>query len=171
MSEKKIEDIINGFIASTEDNGKLEFAKTAMECVSYLKESDITLVDKGNGFWNGVYKGEDVCVINAYITENNCLGFDIFMEPPSAWITPPGGDDNNEEKVVQVDERTKKIVWDNIRYCDPTCRGKCSPGKQIGILGKTFDKVCKCTLGIYFIDTETLECVKKMVDEACKAKS
>ena len=156
MSTRKIEDIINEILTGDIHRNALDFA-------AYLRVNDVSLDDSDNNFWNGVYKDKGVCCINIYVSDKHGMCFDIFMEPPRSWITSLDGEINNENMISSVDERTKKIVWANIRPCDPTCGGGCSL-KRIGILGKEFENVCKSILGIYNPNAETVDCMKRIID-------
>ena len=163
MSKRKIEDVINEFHVGN-DKEALDFVNNALDFVAFLRASNVVLDDSDNNFWDGKYENNAVCTINTYVSDEYGICFDTFMAPPHSWTTSIDDECNKDDTAFSMDERTKEIVWKNVRYCDPTCGGRCSPGKQINILGKDFEKVCKCILGIYFLDAETIECMKKMVE-------
>jgi len=163
MTKRKIEDVINDFHVG-DDKEALDSLKNALDFVAYLRAKNVVLGDSDNNFWDGKYENETVCVINTYVSDEYGICFDTFMAPPHSWTTSYEDEHNKDDAVFPMDEHTKEIVWKNIRPCDPTCGGRCSPGKKLRILGKGFEKVCKCILGIYSLDAETVDCMKKMVD-------
>jgi len=145
--KRKIEDVINAKLTG-------EAQKNALAFVAHLEANGIPLGKSNNYFWNATYKGKGLCVINIAIYDDHS-SFDIFInELPSAW----------EREDFPVDERTREIIWANVRPCDPTCRGKCSPGSSKIIFGKQFDNLCGSFLGIYDPDAETVDCMKKIID-------
>jgi len=73
---------------------------------------------------------------------------------PTAW----------ENNCASIHEHTKKILWANVRPCEITGCGDCSPGISKMLFGKEFSNLCKCFLGIYDPDAETFACMKKMFD-------
>ena len=143
MSKRRIEDVVNEAL-------KDDAQRNALDFVAHLKTIGVTLDDSDNYFWNAVYKGKGMCVINV---DTEHTSFDIFVNDfPVAWENGP------------VDERTKEIVWANVRPHDPTCHGKCSPGSRKVIFGKTFDNLCRSFLGIYTPDAKTTACTIKLMD-------
>ena len=63
-----------------------------------------------------------------------------------------------------VDERIKEIAWANLRTCVVDCGGACKPGRRKRVLGKEFNNLCFSALMFDSPNSETLECVKRMVD-------
>ncbi|MCL2641473.1 MAG: hypothetical protein FWD53_11545 [Phycisphaerales bacterium] len=57
MSKKRIEDVINGILMG-------DAQKNARDFVAFLRSNDVTLNDSDNSFWNAVYHGKGLCVIN-----------------------------------------------------------------------------------------------------------
>ena len=163
MSKRKIEDVINEFQIGSDTEAK-DFVKNALDFIAFLKTNNVALGDSDNNFWDGKYENNVVCTISTYVSDEYGICFDTFMAPPHSWMTSFDDECSRDDTAFSMNERTKEIIWKNIRYCDPTCGGKCSPGKQISILGKEIEKVCKCILAIYFLDAETVECMKKMVE-------
>jgi len=156
MSNRKIEDVINDVLTGDAQRNALDF-------ITYLRTNDVTLDDSDNYFWNGVYKGEGLCVINIAIYDDHS-SFDIFIKDlPNTWKNWPDGKKSDKCVDLPVDERTKEIVWANVRPHDPTCHGKCSPGSSKKILGKEYDNLCSSALGLYDPDTETVDCMKRII--------
>ena len=146
---RKIEDVANEILKGDVQSNVLDF-------VGYLRANDIALDDSKNYFWNAVYKDKGLCVINISVSDEYGMCFDTFINDlPSAWETAPDS--------VEIDERTKEILWANVRPHDPTCHGKCSPGSSKIIFGKAFDNLCSSFLGIYNPDAETVNCMKKIM--------
>jgi len=127
-----------------------EAQKNALGFVGFLRAKGVMLNDSDNYFWNAEYKGEGLCVINIAVYDDHA-SFDTFINDlPNSWNP--------------VDERTKEIIWANVRPHNPTCHGKCSPGSSRVILGKQFDNLCSSALGFYGPDAETVDCMKKIID-------
>ena len=144
---KTIEDIIRELLKGDEQKNALDF-------VAHLRVSGIEIPRHApdSYFWNPEYKGEGMCVLNITSDENGHY-FDVFIQNlPDTWVTGE-----------TIDQRTKEIVWANIRRCDPTCHSKCSPGSRATICGKEFDGLCSSRLGIYSPNAETVECMKKII--------
>ena len=140
--------------------------KNALDFVSYLRANEIEIPpnEPGGDFWNASYKGKGICVINLPVVYDDHNGFDTFINDlPDAWENLSDGEQNNESVDFPVDERTKEIIWANVRPHDPTCHGKCSPGSSKIIIGKKFENLCGSFLGIYSPDTETVDCMKKII--------
>jgi hypothetical protein len=146
--KQTIEDIIREKLTG-------DVQKNALDFVAYLRANEIEIPpnEPDGDFWNASYKGEGVCVINLPAVYENHVGFDTFINDlPDAWKNSP-----------DMDERTKEIVWANVRPHDPTCHGKCSPGSRKIIFGKVFDNLCGSFLGIYSPNAETVDCMKKII--------
>jgi len=151
---KKIEEAITGVL-------KGEAQKNALEFVDYLKSNGFVFHDSDNYFWHPTYKNKELCVINVEINDDGTSSFDTMWSLlPSAWENWSDG----ENMECPVDERTKEIIWANVRPCEITDCGDCSPGICKIILGKEFKNLCGCFLGIYAPDAETVDCMKKLVD-------
>ncbi|MCL2701542.1 MAG: hypothetical protein FWE88_07595 [Phycisphaerae bacterium] len=157
MSKKKIEDVANDVL-------KDDAQRNALEFIAYLRANEVTLNDSDNGFWDATYKGEGLCVINI-ATYDDHSSFDTFIKDlPNAWKMCSDGKKSDECSAFFADERTKEIIWANIRPHDPTCHGACRPGSRRIILGKVFENLCSSALGIYGPDAETVNCMKKIVN-------
>jgi len=147
MSKKLIEDVINETLEG-------EARANALDFITYLRanEIEIPINEPDNYFWDATNKGEGMCVINIQILDDG-VSFDTFIQKlPASWET---GED--------IDERTKEIVWANIRPCDPTCGGSCSPGSPATVCGKEFDGLCTSRLGFYAPNAETVACMKEII--------
>jgi len=158
MSKKRIEEVISETLRG-------DAQKNALDFITYLRANEIEIPLDGpdNNFWDATYKGEGMCVINIQIHDGHS-SFDTFIQKlPETWANWPDGKKGDEYVDFPVDERTKEIVWANVRPHDSTCYGECSPGSRKRILGREFDNLCKCALGIYNPDTETVDCMKKIM--------
>ena len=145
----KIEDVANATL-------KGDMQRNVLDFVDYLRANDVMLDDSKNYFWNAVYKDKGLCVINISVSDEYGMCFDTFINNlPIAW--------KNSSDSAKIDERTKEIILANLRPHDPTCHGKCSPGSNKVIFGKIFDNLCSSFLGIYNPDTETVDCMKKII--------
>jgi len=146
MALRMIEDVI-----AERFSGDMQ--KNALEFIAHLRASDIVLNDSDNYFWNGEYKGKGVCVINIELS-NDGASFDTFINAlPDAW-------DNNS---ASISERTKEIIWANVRPCDPSCDCGNKPTIDKIIFGKECGKLCGSFLGIYDPDAETFSVMKRIV--------
>jgi len=159
VSEKIIEDVIRETLIGDEQKNALDF-------VSYLRVNEIEIPPNkpGGDFWNAGYKGRGICVINLPAVYDDHNGFDTFINDlPHAWDNLSDGGKGDGVAGFPVHERTKEIIWANVRPHDLTCHGKCSPGSTKMIFGKKFDNLCSSFLGIYSPDAETVDCMKKIV--------
>ena len=137
------------------DHLKGEAQKNANDFIAYLRANDVVFHESDNNFWHPTYKGKDLFTLNVEVNDNGA-SFDTFINVlPSAW----------EDEAFQIDERTKEIIWKNVRPCEVTGCGSCSPGINKSIFGKAFNNLCGSFLGIYDPDAETYNCLKKMFDE------
>ncbi|MCL2546449.1 MAG: hypothetical protein FWE06_04555 [Oscillospiraceae bacterium] len=146
----KIEDIINEVLMG-------EARKNALDFVEYLQTNGAQFSDSDNFFWNPTFNEKALFTINIAIYNDGAASFDTFINIlPSAW--------ENESAAALEDERTKEILWANVRPCVITDCKNCSPGYEKIILGKEFNNLCGCFLGIYGPDAETFTCMKKIFD-------
>jgi len=102
------------------------------------------------------YKGECVCYIDT-------------RSESRSWIVWTEGDYSSEYESFPIDERTKKIAWENVMKCGNCNDCDCSPGKTKMIFDQEFANICNANnVNMAFMFTspnaETLECVKKLVE-------
>ena len=136
------------------DHLKGEAQKNANDFIAYLRANKVTFHESDNNFWHHTYKGKDLFTLNVEVNDSGA-SFDALINIlPSVW----------EDESFPMDERSKEIIWKNVRLCEITDCGDCSPGISKSIFGKTFNNLCGCFLGIYDPDAETYNCLKKMFD-------
>ena len=134
---------------------KGEAQKNAADFIAYLQSNDVAFHESDNNFWHPTYKGKPLFTLNVEVNDNGDASFDALINAlPSAW----------EDETFPIDERTKEIIWKNVRPCEITGCGDCSPGISKRIFGKEISNLCGCFLGIYNPDAETYNCLKKMFD-------
>jgi len=136
------------------DHLKGEAQKNAHDFIAYLKANDVVFHESDNFFWHPTYKGKDLFTLNVEVNDDGA-SFDALINLlPSQW----------ENEKFPIEERTKEIIWKNVRPCEIAGCGDCSPGISKNIFGKVFNNLCGCFLGIYDPDAETYNCLKKMFD-------
>jgi len=136
------------------DHLKGEAQKNAHDFIAYLKVNDVAFHESDNNFWHPTYKGKDLFTLNVEVNDDGA-SFDMFINLlPSEW----------ENAQYPIEERTKEIIWKNVRPCEITGCGNCSPGISKNIFGKVFNNLCGSFLGIYNPDAETYNCLKKLFD-------
>jgi len=150
MVKRRIEEVISDVLRD-------EARKNALEFIAYLRANNIMIEDSDNYFWHPTYRAKGLCTINVEINDDGASLDTFINDLPGAWIASA----NSGEC---VDERTKEIIWANLRPCEITGCGDCSPGISKIILGKEFNNLCGSFLGIYDPDAETIECMKKIID-------
>jgi hypothetical protein len=145
MTEKRIEDVFNEFVAGDMLLNALDFAE-------FIKVNGMVY----NGNYEIFYKDKLACYI------------DTPNEKSQIWRIWTVGDYSSEYEGFPIDERTKEIAWANVVYCGNCADVDCNPGKAETIFGKEFANVCRGAdnLAMRFCspDTETLECAKKMIN-------
>ena len=141
MAEKRIEDIINDVLND-------DLKETALDFAQYLRDNEMTV-----GGAEVRYKGNIICYMH----------LDGSSDEPGPWTIWSDGDYSSEHKDVPIDNNMKEIAWANINICS-SCGGKCSPGKRKMIFGKEFDNVCNADMAFYKPNSETLKCVKKLLE-------
>lgn len=147
MSNQKIEDVINEVLIG-------EAKKNALDFVSYLNKNKMIITENHSEVR---YKDEIICYMHID-------GSDQVPGPWTIW-----SDDNAvyENGDFSLDRHTQEIAWSCVNSC-ASCGGDCSPGKHKTIFGKEFDNICSSTFMFTNPDTETLECVKKLLSmRAC----
>ena len=61
------------------------------------------------------------------------------------------------------DDDMKEIAWKNVNIC-ASCGSDCAPGSNRNIFGKDFENVCAAILAFTDPDSETLKCLKKLIE-------
>jgi len=146
---KKIDDVINEVLKS-------DARKNALEFVEYLQVNGVTFPESDNNFWDVDYSEKRLFTINIEINDDDgTSSFDTFV-----WFLP----DVWENDCESTPERTKEILWANVRPCEITDCGKCSPGISKNLFGKEFNNLCKNFLGIYNPDAGTVAFMKEIFD-------
>ena len=156
---RKIEDVIN-------EVHKDMSQKNALEFVEYLKANNAKFHDSDNYFWHPTYKDKELCIINIKINDDGIATFYmLFNNFPSAWITSSVGENNSDCIEFSENECTKKIVWANVRPCEITGCGDCSPGICKTFFDKEFKNLCGYFLEFKNPNLKTMELMKRMIDE------
>ena len=127
-----------------------DILENAMDFASFLKANDMIA---GGNHGEVTYKGKCVCYMR----------LDSSAQKPGPWTIWTDGDYSSGHPNVPLDESIKEIAWANVNFC-ASCGGSCSPGKRKTILGKEFDNVCSSDMAFYLPNSETLECVKKLLE-------
>jgi len=135
--------------------------KNAIDLFEFLLECELQF-ERGKGYWTDkLYwmikcKGEYVCFILINSGEDNTetKGWTVWSDDSgSDWL-----------EVNSLDERLKEIAWKHVDICG-NCGGCKSPGgSRKNIFGKGFDNVCLTAMKFENPTTETVECVKKLVE-------
>lgn len=152
MSDKKIEEVINGVLIG-------DAQKNLLDLVAHLQvgeDSDFSIARNTKGddaLWLTKKKDESVGVI--FIS-----GSDEFPGPWTMWVD---GDPIGAHENFPIDQHVKEAAWENIAPCG-SCGGECSPGFSKTVFGKKFDNVCNSTLMFTNPGVSTLEYLKKIVD-------
>ncbi|MCL2364097.1 MAG: hypothetical protein FWC71_05485 [Defluviitaleaceae bacterium] len=137
------------------DHLKGEAQENAQDFIAYLQANGVAFHESDNGFWHPTYKGKNLFTLNVEVSDNGDASFDALINDlPSTW----------EDESVSINERTKEIIWKNVRPCEITDCGDCSPGITKNIFGKVFNNLCGSFLGIYNPDAETYNCLKQLFD-------
>ncbi|MCL2386886.1 MAG: hypothetical protein FWC89_04960 [Defluviitaleaceae bacterium] len=140
----KIEEAISNVL-------KADVQKNALEFVDYLKANGAVFHDSDNYFWHPKYKDVELCTINIEINDDGTTSFDTFWN-----VLPSVADSWSTEE--------KEIIWANVRPCEITGCGECSPGINKVILGREFNNLCGSFLGIYAPNAKTVRCMIKLID-------
>ena len=144
MSNQKFEDVFNAVLTG-------DAQKNALDFMEFLSANEITQADQHAMH----YKGECVCYLDT-------------RKESHSWIVWTEGDFSQEHETFPIDEHTKEIAWANVMKCG-NCDGvDCKPGKTKMIFGREFTNICNAdNVNMTFMftnpDTETLECVKKLI--------
>ncbi|MCL2512442.1 MAG: hypothetical protein FWF08_00955 [Oscillospiraceae bacterium] len=140
---QKLEDVINEVFSG-------DTLKNALDFTAFLRANEM-IYRKSHGEIS--YNGNCVCYMH----------LDGLAQKPGPWTIWTEGDYSGEREDFPMDEHMKEIAWANVNIC-ASCGGSCSPGKRTTIFGKEFDNVCSAAMAFYIPDTETLECVKKLLE-------
>ena len=151
MPEQNIEDFINEYLAG-------DTQKNALAFVAYLRENDMRFFRDNNGYWADklywhiTYNNEYVCfiLVNGYENDHWIIWFE------------DGGSDCFAD--FPVDERTKEIAWANVDIFKGNCGGGQCEGLRKVIFGREFESLYRTLMCFTNPDTETVECMKKLVE-------
>ena len=139
----KLEGIINDVLTG-------DALKNALDFAEYIRQNEM--------IYTGIHceiHYKDKCACYVY--------FDTSSKIHGPWTIWTDGEYDSEHYNVSMDERMKEIAWANVSTC-LNCGNSCSPGNRKTIFGKEFDNVCNAVLRFRDPDSETLECVKKLVE-------
>jgi len=136
-----------------------EAQKNALEFAAYLRANGLVFV-RGKGYWEDKcywavkYRGEYVgfILVNGY----GSVGDET---EPEGWIFWSDNYISGLFADFPLDDRTKEIAFEHIDF------GTCGGGITVKLFGKEFYPVCNgTTFRFNNPNTETLACVKKLVD-------
>jgi hypothetical protein len=152
--EQKIENFIGDTLTG---DGR----KNATDFFGYLLKHGLRF-ERGQGYladklyWMVKHNDTYICfiLINGGEDKTEPIGWNI-------WMNSNGSDyfiDNTP------DDRVKEIAWKHIDICG-NCGGCDKPGgSRKTVFGKEFDNVCITPMRFDNPDTETVECVKKLIE-------
>ena len=144
-------DIINNLLID-------DTQKNALDFINYLTANNMVF-ERGKGYWDDKYywmikyNSEYICFI---------LVGGEDEKKDNSWIIWSDDSASNGYENYTLDERKKKIAYANVDFCG-NC-GSCSGGTSKTIFGRTFDNVCRTTFRFDNPDSETVECVKKLIE-------
>lgn len=141
--------------------------KNALALAAFLRENEMQF-ERGSGYWADkryhmvMCKDEVVCfiLINGY-------GSVRHQDEPEGWIIWSNASDSSNSQWYEnaaLDENINDIARRNIYYC-----AKCSPGSSCYgglskvIFGQEYENVCRTTFRFDNPNSETVECVKKLL--------
>ena len=127
ITKPTIEDILPDIIPDG------DVIKTVLDFAAYLRANKTSLRWYGGNEWIAVNKGKRICRI--------ALG-EIWWSGRSSkyWHVVLKLTRMNEYDESAMNEGMKKIICDNIKYCNGCHR--CAPGKDITVSGSEFKGVC-----------------------------
>ncbi|MCL2014030.1 MAG: hypothetical protein FWG69_03470 [Oscillospiraceae bacterium] len=148
------EQIIESHIKETLAGDKRE---NALDFVAHLKANEMQF-ERGKGYWEDKlywmvkYKGEYVCFI-------------LFSSDEDGnWIIWSDDSGSDWYANAPMDASMKEIAWKHVDICG-NCGGCKNPGgSRKTIFGKEFDNVCVTPMKFDSPDSETVECMKKMIE-------
>ena len=149
MPEKSDKDMRSDFEGYVNHVLSGDTLKIALDFAAFIKANDMIA-----GGEHGEVSYRDKCLCYMHL--------DGDEQAPGPWTIWTGGDYSKELEDVPIDERTKEIAWAHINHC-ASCGGSCSPGTRKVIFGKEFENVCSADMAFYLPDTETMECIKKLL--------
>ena len=123
--------------------------KRALDFAEHLKANDMHYT--GN---HCEIHYKDKCACYIYLDQS--------CQVHGPWTIWTEGKYTSEHENVPMDKRMKEIAWANVSTC-LNCGNSCNPGHCETIFGKDFNNVCNAILRFRNPDTETLECVKKLL--------
>ena len=128
---------------------KGETKRNALDFAAFLKANDLAT---GETHGTVVYKDN----VFAY------LHMDGKPEMPGPWTIWPDLDGTVPDGFT-LDDSMKEIAWKHVNIC-ADCGSGCAPGSSKTIYGKEFENVCGAILAFTDPDSQTLECVKKLME-------
>ena len=139
--------------------------KKTLDFVSFLRTNEMEF-HRGDGYWANQYywsvryMGKDVC----YILVNG-TGEEKDSAPLAVWSETSDSSDGAWYENNPLDERMRKIAWENVDFC-----AKCSPGSPCyggvrkTVFGKEFNGVCRCTFRFDNPGDDELECLRNLIE-------
>lgn len=153
MSEQSIENDIKEYLTGDARRNAQDFV--ALLCVNKMKferAKDGYWADER--YWLIKYKDEYVCFIMVNGSE--------YENEPEGWIVWSDDSDSDWYADAPLDEHMKEIAWKNVDICG-NC-SSCAGGIRKTIFSKEFEHVCRTTMRFDNPDSETVECLKKLME-------
>jgi len=153
--EKEIEDYIGLALIESANKNALEF-------VVFLRANEMQFT-RCKGYWEDKlywavnYNDKSVCYI---------LISDEEKKNPHSWTIWSDDSGSTWFKDFLLDEQLKDIAWKNVDICgnvNGVCGG-CAGKIRKKIFGKDFDNVCGTTFRFDNPESETMECIKKLIE-------
>jgi len=179
LAEKpKLENLIPEYLEG-------DMKKTALDFVAYMRENKMSPSYRPSLRYKCNYKGKSICTIS-FPRSNFCNGafdneFDQAWMPEDRsknfWAVIPELHHINEYETL-IDDDMKNIIWEkkNIYFCNncwytPENPRACAPGKNLSILGKTFENLCgRAFFWFYNPNEATINCIKKLLEYEKQAR-
>ena len=149
MSDKRIEDVITKVLKGDAQKNALDFIAHIRASKDAEKYPIIMNDENDETGWNATNLGFIVIT-----------GTDDFPGPWTMWVN---AENLGADAKQPVDEYVKETAWAHVSPCG-NCGGDCSPGTHTVVFGKEFKNVCQHNLMFVNPNTETVDCMKKLID-------
>ena len=131
--------------------------ENALDLISFIKESKISLRWASTHCWQLYYKSQRIGLIR--MSEK---AYPMYRLRENAWLFAPWGLDDVLNTEAATNDKTKEIIWNSVLLCN-NC-GSCGPGRDFTFHGKTFEKACQGgRMHMANPDKDTLECIKRLL--------
>ena len=128
--------------------------ENALDLIAFIEQNKIKLKWSSTNCWQLYYKGKRIGIIR--MAEK---AYHMYAIGDNSWLFSPW--DSYDIVDMLSDEKSKKVIWNNVRMCS-SC-GSCKPGFEKVVFGKKFENSCHSWLNMINPDKETVECIKQMI--------